>query len=114
MLKLYLYAVILLWLRLVSAQDEGGNEGGGEKGEYGGEEGEYGGAEGMHTVDVGEDGEWTFSPNSLKVAPGEKVPFEFYGSHHSVAQGSFANPCQPMSSTSFYSGTQSGGEPVSL
>lgn len=57
----------------------------------------------VHTIDVGEDG-LTFNPASLTVAPGDKVEFHFYSPEHSVAQASFANPCQPIGSGGFYSG----------
>ena len=57
----------------------------------------------VHTIDVGEDG-LNFSPSSLTVVPGDKVEFHFYPPGHSVAQASFANPCQPISNGGFYSG----------
>lgn len=57
----------------------------------------------VHTINVGEDG-LNFSPSSLTVAPGEKVEFHFFPPAHSVAQASFANPCQPISNGGFYSG----------
>lgn len=57
----------------------------------------------VHTIDVGKDG-LSFSPSSLTVTPGDKVEFHFYPPAHSVAQSSFANPCEPISDGGFYSG----------
>ncbi|KAJ5465219.1 uncharacterized protein N7458_000905, partial [Penicillium daleae] len=59
----------------------------------------------VHSVDVGEKG-FTFSPDTLTVAPGEKVEFHFYPGDHSVAQASFDNPCHPSSNTGIWSGFQ--------
>ncbi|KAF3392668.1 hypothetical protein F1880_008576 [Penicillium rolfsii] len=58
----------------------------------------------VHTVDVGEDG-LTFNPASLTAAPGDKVEFHFYPPEHNVVRASFANPCQPISSGGFFSGS---------
>ncbi|KAJ5935212.1 hypothetical protein N7466_004759 [Penicillium verhagenii] len=57
----------------------------------------------VHSVDVGEDG-FTFDPDTLTVSAGDKVEFHFYPGNHSVAQSSFAKPCQPLSDTSIFSG----------
>lgn len=58
---------------------------------------------GTHVVDVGKI-PYTYEPDTLTVAPGEKVEFHFYPKNHSVVQAAFDNPCQPMSQTSFFSG----------
>ncbi|KAJ5307916.1 Cupredoxin [Penicillium atrosanguineum] len=57
----------------------------------------------VQSVDVGEDG-FTFDPDSLTVSAGDKVEFHFYPGNHSVAQSSFAKPCQPLSDSSIFSG----------
>lgn len=56
------------------------------------------------TVTVGKGGTVKFNPESLVVAPGSKVVFEFYPGHHSVVQGSYDSPCSPSSNLAFYSG----------
>lgn len=56
-----------------------------------------------HSIDVGKNG-LTFDPDTLTVSPGDQVEFHFFPGDHSVAQAAFNNPCQPMSSSSFYSG----------
>jgi len=57
----------------------------------------------VQTVQVGEDG-LKFDPQSLVVAPGNTVVFEFYPGNHSVVQSSFEAPCKPANSSSFFSG----------
>ena len=57
----------------------------------------------VHTVTVGNGG-LVFSPNNLTAAAGDTVVFSFYPSKHSVAQATFAKPCVPMDSSSFFSG----------
>jgi plastocyanin len=47
-------------------------------------------------VDVGENG-LVFSPDTLTAATGDTVVFYFYPGAHSVAQSTFASPCQPLS-----------------
>jgi plastocyanin len=61
------------------------------------------GSSATHTVTVG-NGALAFDPPSLTANPGEKVEFHFYPKTHSVAQASFAKPCVPLNSTSFFSG----------
>ena len=72
-------------------------------------------ASSTQTITVGQNG-LTFSPNSVVVAPGKSVVFQFYPGNHSLVEGSFDKPCQPLSSTSFYSGfvDSSSGPAVSL
>jgi len=58
----------------------------------------------VQTVAVGQNG-LSFSPNSLTVAPGKQVVFQFYPGGHSVAEGDPNNACQPANASSFWSGT---------
>lgn len=58
----------------------------------------------LQTIAVGQGGNLKFSPESLVVAMGSSVVFEFYPGHHSVVQGSFDKPCSPSSGLAFYSG----------
>lgn len=53
-------------------------------------------------IDVGEDG-LSFSPNSTTAAKGDTVVFHFYPGKHSVVEGSFDSPCDPLAN-GFYSG----------
>jgi len=62
-----------------------------------------GAAGATHTVTVG-NGELAFNPSSLTANVGDKVEFQFYPKTHSVAQAAFAKPCQPLNTTSFFSG----------
>ncbi|KAH7065845.1 Cupredoxin [Paraphoma chrysanthemicola] len=45
----------------------------------------------------------TFKPDSLEAAQGDTVTFKFWPKNHSVAQSTFAQPCQPMNN-GFWSG----------
>lgn len=46
-----------------------------------------------------------YTPNVTTAAPGDYVVFHFYPGHHNVVQGSFNDPCQPMTGDGgFYSG----------
>ncbi|KAM0235284.1 hypothetical protein ACHAP5_009811 [Fusarium lateritium] len=56
-----------------------------------------------HIVKVGESG-LNFSPTETKAKVGDTVEFHFYQGFHSVAQSSFAKPCEPINSTAFFSG----------
>jgi plastocyanin len=56
-----------------------------------------------HVVSVGKDG-LKMTPSTLNAAVGEKVTFKFFPKTHSVARGSFNDPCKPLSETSFFSG----------
>jgi plastocyanin len=48
-----------------------------------------------HKVLVGtKAGDLVFKPDSLKAAEGDTVTFSFWPKNHSVAQATFANPCQ--------------------
>ncbi|KAH7165754.1 Cupredoxin [Dactylonectria macrodidyma] len=60
-------------------------------------------ADGVHIIKVGEDG-LAFDPQELTAAVGDTVEFHFYPMAHSVAQSSFALPCEPLNDTSFFSG----------
>ncbi|OCL09937.1 Cupredoxin [Glonium stellatum] len=57
----------------------------------------------IHTVSVGQDG-FVFTPNTTVASVGQQVEFQFFPPNHTVTQSSFENPCQPLSSTSFFSG----------
>ena len=57
----------------------------------------------VHTVDVGEDG-FTYDPDTVTAAAGDKVEFHFYPGDHSVVQAAFANPCEPLNDSSVFSG----------
>ncbi|KAJ5020411.1 hypothetical protein J3E73DRAFT_376792 [Bipolaris maydis] len=57
-----------------------------------------------HTVAVSDKaGDLVFKPDSIMAAEGDTVTFKFWPKNHSVAQATFANPCQPMSN-GFWSG----------
>ncbi|KAM0431859.1 hypothetical protein ACHAPT_005111 [Fusarium lateritium] len=60
-------------------------------------------ADKVHVVKVGNGG-LSFEPSDLKAAVGDVVEFHFYKGSHSVAQSSFDKPCEPLNSTSFFSG----------
>lgn len=49
-------------------------------------------------------GDLTFSPNDFTAAVGDTVEFHFYGPKHSVAQSTFASPCNPANANAFFSG----------
>ena len=46
-------------------------------------------------VDVGKGG-ITFTPNTATAAKGDVLVFTFDSGPHSVTQGTFATPCQPL------------------
>ena len=47
------------------------------------------------TIGVGEGG-LVFQPESVTANVGDLLQFHFYPKNHSVAQGSFSSPCQPL------------------
>jgi plastocyanin len=58
----------------------------------------------MHTVAVSnKTGALVFVPDSIKAAEGDTVMFKFWPKNHSVAQSTFAKPCDPMDK-GFWSG----------
>ncbi len=57
----------------------------------------------VHSVTVGNGG-LVFNPSTITAKVGETVEFHFYPAKHSVAQSSFAKPCEPLNTTSFFSG----------
>ena len=70
----------------------------------------------IQTVAVGENG-LVFTPDTITAPVGSVVQFAFYPRNHSVVQGDFNNPCQPLpGGHGFYSGYQvvSSGVAVSL
>lgn len=48
-------------------------------------------------------GDLVFKPDSIKAAEGDTVKFNFWPKNHSIAQSTFAAPCQPMAN-GFWSG----------
>jgi len=60
-------------------------------------------------IDVGEDGELKFEPNSTTAAQGDLLAFHFYTGGHSVVEAAFANPCVPIDNA-FFSGYMTGDE----
>ncbi|RVD89568.1 uncharacterized protein DFL_000571 [Arthrobotrys flagrans] len=56
-----------------------------------------------HSVVVGRGG-LRFDPENIVAEPGDIVEFHFLPRNHSVAQSNFANPCQPIGATAFFSG----------
>ncbi|KAH8816034.1 Cupredoxin [Xylogone sp. PMI_703] len=58
-------------------------------------------------INVGQTG-LSFSPNSVTAQVGDVLQFHFFPGGHSVVQGDFANPCQPSSSSAFFSGNLPG------
>lgn len=68
--------------------------------------------DGVHIVKVGAGG-LTFEPASVNATVGDVVEFHFYKGTHSVAQSNFADPCQPLNSTGFFSGEQNVSDKVS-
>jgi len=61
------------------------------------------GSSSVQTITVGQNG-FTFNPDSVVVAAGKKVVFQFYPGDHSVNQASFDAPCQPSNGSGFASG----------
>ncbi|PSN74604.1 Cupredoxin [Corynespora cassiicola Philippines] len=55
-----------------------------------------------HVVVVG-NGSLTFEPDNVEAAEGDTVTFRFWPKNHSVAQGAFGSPCQPLDG-GFWSG----------
>lgn len=50
-----------------------------------------------HVIQVGDaNGSLKFYPSELTASPGDMVQFHFWPKSHSVAQSTFADPCQPM------------------
>lgn len=61
----------------------------------------------------GQNGELTFSPNSIKAAVGTYVQFQFWPKNHSVIQSTYDKPCLPIKqSTPEIAGFSSGFMPV--
>ena len=58
----------------------------------------------IHSISVGQGGQLKFVPDSITAKVGDQVEFSFMAAGHSVAEGDFSNPCQPMSSSAFFSG----------
>lgn len=63
----------------------------------------------VHQISVGQGG-LKFSPDSITAKVGDQVQFNFDSSlGHSVVEGDYNNPCQPLDASAFYSGTVSSG-----
>jgi plastocyanin len=59
----------------------------------------------VHTVDVGNNGNLAYSPNTITAAVGETVEFHFFAPSHSVAESEFNTPClPPTNGAGFFSG----------
>jgi plastocyanin len=58
----------------------------------------------LQTVTVGNGGNIMFSPDSITAKAGEQIVFSWGSSGHSVTQGSFDTPCQPLNGTGVNSG----------
>ena len=58
------------------------------------------------------NGSLTYSPNNIKVNPGEFVQFQFAAGNHTVTQSTFDAPCQPVSMHSNLTGFHSGFQPA--
>ena len=54
-------------------------------------------------IDVGNGG-LIFSPNATTANVGDTLSFTFYPQNHSVAQSTFAQPCQPANDAAIFSG----------
>ncbi|MCJ1355147.1 MAG: hypothetical protein MMC33_005138 [Icmadophila ericetorum] len=57
----------------------------------------------LHTVVVGSNGKLVFNPDTVIANVGDLIRFEYDPANHSVVQGSFANPCHPLTN-GFFSG----------
>ncbi|KAJ4193662.1 hypothetical protein NW755_003656 [Fusarium falciforme] len=69
-----------------------------------------GGSPATHRVEVGQRGR--FAPDTITADKGDIVEFHFNAMHNVVA-GDFKNPCTPIASGGFYSGTMPVGDKVS-
>lgn len=54
-------------------------------------------------VEVGANGDLTYSPNNFEAAVGTRVEFRFFPKNHTVTQSSFKDPCHPLDG-GFFSG----------
>ncbi|KHN95700.1 extracellular serine-rich protein [Metarhizium album ARSEF 1941] len=55
-------------------------------------------------VDVGSNGAFTFTPDTIKANVGDTLDFHFHPLNHSVVMGDFGNPCAPAKTGGFFSG----------
>ncbi|KAF9892138.1 hypothetical protein FE257_002544 [Aspergillus nanangensis] len=101
MRKQYLIASILSWISFVAGQY--GTTTTGPEMATSSPTTSHSASSSTQTVDVGEHG-FTFDPDTLNVAAGDKVEFHFYPGNHSVVQADFSRPCHPLSDSSFFSG----------
>lgn len=57
-----------------------------------------------HTVAVStKAGDLVFKPDNVEAAEGDMIHFKFWPKNHSIAQSTFAKPCEPMQG-GFWSG----------
>lgn len=61
----------------------------------------------IHSIAVGQGG-LKFVPDSITADVGDQVEFHFVESDHTVVEGAFNKPCQPLDSSAFYSGRPQG------
>ena len=102
MLYLIPTAVSLSLLTLVSAQNYG-NSGKSSTSASAAATTTASAVSGVHTIAVGQDG-LTYTPNTLTANVGDQVQFNFASSGHSVAESTFAAPCQPANGSAFWTG----------
>jgi plastocyanin len=63
-------------------------------------------------VQVARNGTLTFSPNNIRINPGEFVQFQFLSGNHTVTQSNFDAPCQPIAMHTNVTGFHSGFQPA--
>lgn len=66
--------------------------------------------QGQINIDVGAGGNFVFNPTNITASNGTLITFFFPGGDvpHSVTQGDFSNPCQPIAAQSGQNGFDSG------
>ncbi|KAK8085496.1 hypothetical protein PG997_006767 [Apiospora hydei] len=56
------------------------------------------------TIRIDSGPQLVFKPDNITAEMGDMLEFHFYSKNHSVAQGDFANACQPVKTAGFFSG----------
>ncbi|KAK8044381.1 hypothetical protein PG993_004405 [Apiospora rasikravindrae] len=56
------------------------------------------------TIRIDSGPQLVFKPDTITAEMGDMLEFHFYSKNHSVAQGDFANACQPVKTAGFFSG----------
>lgn len=59
---------------------------------------------GAKTIRIDSGPQLMFKPDNITADAGDMLEFHFYSKNHSVAQGDFANACQPVQMAGFFSG----------